>query len=105
MNSVKQILKENWKSYLKANNPTDHQKREVQKMIGCSKNSCNSRICSSCGKRYADDWSNNLKCYLIPKPKRHVVLTVPSLLRPILRNWKNLNVLIRSSRDFFKGFT
>jgi len=60
MYSVRQILKENWKYYLKTNSPTNHQKREIQKMLDCSKNSCNSRICSSCGKRYTDAWSNNL---------------------------------------------
>lgn len=41
MYSVRQILKENWKSYLKAHNSTDHQRRETEKMIDCSKNSCN----------------------------------------------------------------
>ena len=104
MYSVRQILKENWKSYLKTNRPTNHQKNEIQKMIDCSKNSCNSRICSSCGKRYADTWPENLKNNLHPAPRRHVVLTVPSLLRPVLRNWKNLSILIRSSKDFFKSF-
>ena len=105
MHSVRQILKENWKNYVKNHNPTEHQKREVHKMIDCSKNSCNSRICSSCGKRYADIWSKNLENGLRPTPCRHVVLTVPSLLRPILRDWKNLNTLLHSSRDFFKSFT
>lgn len=104
MYSVRQILIENWGNYLKKHTLTNHQKREVQKMIDCSKNSCNSRICTSCGKRYADNWSENLKRNLRPIPMRHIVLTVPSLLRPILRNWNNLNILLRSSRDFFKGF-
>src|SRR3989338_865195 len=104
MYSIRQILKENWGNYLKKHNPTAHQKREIQKMLDCSKNSCNSRICSSCGKRYTDTWSNNIVKRLYPLPRRHVVLTVPSLLRHSLRNWKNLNTLIRSSKDFFKGF-
>jgi len=77
MYSVRQILKENWKEYLKSHKPLDYQKYEVEKMINCSKNSCNSRICSSCGKRYADDWSRKL----LFKPKSHIVLTVPSSLR------------------------
>ena len=105
MHSVKQIIKENWKSYLRAYNPTNHQRWEIIKMMDCSKNSCNSRICSSCGKRYNDVWSNNLVKRLYPFPCRHVVLTVPSLLRPVLRNWRNLNILIRSSMDFFNSFT
>ena len=104
MYSIRQILKENWGNYLKKRNPTSQQKREIQKMIDCSKNSCNSRICSSCGKRYADTWSQNLKDNLHPAPCRHVVLTVPSLLRQVLKNWSNLSILMRSSRDFFKDF-
>lgn len=104
MYSIRQILKENWVQYLEKHTTTYHQKKEIQKMIDCSKNSCNSRICSSCGKRYADTWSQNLKDNLHPAPCRHVVLTVPSLLIPILRNWNNLNILLRSSRDFFKNF-
>ncbi|MBI3035438.1 transposase zinc-binding domain-containing protein [Candidatus Woesearchaeota archaeon] len=102
MRSVRQILKENWPQYLKRHAATYHQKREIQKMVDCSKNSCNSRICSSCGKRYADTWSQNLKDNLHPAPCRHVVLTAPSLLRPILRDWNNLNILLQSSRDFFR---
>jgi len=104
MHSVRQIIKENWKCYLKKNNPTNHQRKEVGKMLDCSKNSCNSRICSSCGKRYADAWANNLKSNLHPAPQKHVILTVPSFLRPILRNWDNLSILMRSSMDFFKSF-
>ncbi|MBI2658464.1 transposase zinc-binding domain-containing protein [Candidatus Woesearchaeota archaeon] len=78
MYSVRQIIKENWKSYLKTHSPTAHQKEEIQKMIDCSKNSCNSRICSSCGKRYADDWANNLVNAYARFHARHVVLTTPS---------------------------
>ena len=104
MYSVRQILKENWRSYLEKHIPTDNQKKEVQKMMDCSKNSCNSRICSSCGKRYADTWSENIKRTLYPAPYRHVVLTVPSLLRLVLRDWINLNILLRSSKDFFKNY-
>ncbi|MBI4451956.1 transposase zinc-binding domain-containing protein [Candidatus Woesearchaeota archaeon] len=105
MYSVRQILEENWGDYLKKDNPTIHQKREIQKMIDCSKNSCNSRICNSRGKRYADNWSENLKSNPRPTPRKHIVLTVPYLLRPILRNWNNLNTLLRSSKYFFKCFT
>lgn len=96
MYSVRQILRENWKKYLKTHNPAGHQRDEIQKILNCSKNSCNSRMCSSCGKRYADDWSKNLNF----NPKRHTVLTVPSFLRENLRDWNNLSTLIRSSRDF-----
>ena len=105
MYSVRQIFKENWKSYLRTHKPTDHQKREVEKMIDCSKNSCNSRICSSCGKRYTDQWADRLSSFLFQAPHRHVVLTVPSFLRPVLRNWSNIRILMNSSLDFFNSCT
>ncbi len=104
MNSVRQIVKENWKSYLQTHEPTTHQKEEVEKMIACSKSSCNSRICSSCGKRYADEWSHKLPNFLLPVPHRHVVLTIPSFLRPTLRDWNNISVLMRASWDFFNKY-
>lgn len=102
MYSVRQIIKENWKHYLKINNPLKYQKKEIEKLLTCSKNSCNSRICSSCGKRYTDDWANNLKNILSESRYKHIVLTVPSFLREILRNWQKLSILMKSSRDFLK---
>lgn len=104
MYTVRQILKENWKVYLKTHTLTKHQQEEVEKMINCSKNSCNSRICSCCGKRYADDWSNTLSKFLHPVPHRHVVLTIPALLRPLLRDWDNINLFLKSSWDFFSDY-
>jgi hypothetical protein len=100
MFTVKKIFRENWSKYLKHNSVTNHQKYEVGKMLKCSKHSCNSRICSSCGKRYADQWSDKLKDYLLPIPHKHAVLTVPSLLRDELRNWNKLKIFIDSSNSF-----
>jgi hypothetical protein len=100
MYSVRQILKDNWRSYLRNNKVKDYQKKEVEKTINCNKFGCNSRICSSCGKRYTDQWSDRLSSYLFPVPHKHVLLTVPSLLRPILRNWNNIRILMNSSMDF-----
>jgi hypothetical protein len=104
MYTIRQILKDNWNDYKKAHQVKDYQIKEVEKMINCSKNSCNSRICSSCGKRYADDWSNGLKEFLPKTNHKHIVLTAPSFLRSILRNWYNLKILMDSSRDFLWGF-
>lgn len=98
MHTVKQIITENWKLFLKKHVVLSYQKYEVEKMLNCSKNSCNSRICSSCGKRYADNWSNNLD--LSSGPHKHLIFTVPSYLRPVLRDWNNLTILMKSSRDF-----
>jgi hypothetical protein len=97
MYSVRKIIAENWKSYTSRFKVGYNKKREVEKMLNCSRNSCNSRVCSSCGKRYADVWSNVLPF----RPVKHVVLTVPSCLRYVFGNWINLSVLMRSSRDFF----
>ena len=99
--TVKQILRENWYNYLKTHNVNDYQLKEVEKTINCDKHSCNSRICSSCGKRYTDDWSDRLKNYLLPLEHKHVVLTIPAILRPILRGWDNVKLLMDSSKSFF----
>jgi hypothetical protein len=99
---LRKILKENWKSYLKTHTPTEHQRIEVNKMINCSRSSCNSRFCTSCGKRYTDDWSNFIKSKLLNTQNKHVVLTVPSFLRQHLRNWNKLSILMKSSWDFLK---
>jgi DNA-directed RNA polymerase subunit N (RpoN/RPB10) len=98
MYSVRKIIAENWEFYISRFKVDSHSKREVEKMLDCSRNSCNSRICSSCGKRYADAWSNALPFL----PVKHVVLTVPSCLRLVLGDWANLGVLMRSSKDFFQ---
>jgi hypothetical protein len=95
------ILKENWNDYIKKYPTTRHQRNEVNKMLSCSKSSCNSRLCSSCGKRYADDWADVLQDILPGKQFSHVVLTVPYFLRTYFRDWKNLSVLMQSSRAFF----
>ena len=79
MYSVRQILKDNWKHYLENNKVEDYQKKEIEKMIHCSTFGCNSRVCTSCGKRYTDQWSDKLSRYLFQVSHRHVLLTVPSL--------------------------
>lgn len=60
-------------------------------MINCSKASCNSRICSSCGKRYADNWPKNIS--LLNFPHLHITLTVSSLLWPYLKK-ENLKIFM-----------
>jgi hypothetical protein len=103
MITVKQIFQENWKVYLKRNTVTYCQKKEVEKMLNCHKHSCNSRICSSCGKRYTDQWSNKLTDYLLPIPHQHIVLTVPALITNTLKDWNNLKVLMESSNSFLRN--
>src|SRR3989338_7312525 len=97
MITVKKIFQENWNEYLKRNTLTYNQKKEVEKMLNCHKHSCNSRICSSCGKRYTDQWSGRLQGFLFPVGHNHVVLTVPAILRSKLRDWGKLRFLMDSS--------
>ena len=42
--------------------------------------SCNSRLCSRCGKRYADVWAEELANHLLPCVHRHIVLTISDRL-------------------------
>lgn len=42
--------------------------------------SCNSRLCSRCGKKYADTWAEELANYLLPCTHRHIVLTISDKL-------------------------
>jgi len=104
MFSVRQILKDNWDRYVQRHNPNKYQRQVVRAMLKCSKSSCNSRLCSSCGKRFTDSWANWIKDYLYDINHFHVLLTIPAILRPKLRKWKNLKILMDSSRDFLDQF-
>jgi len=44
--------------------------------------SCKSRLCSRCGKRYADIWAEELANHLLPCVHRHIVLTISEKLWP-----------------------
>jgi hypothetical protein len=83
---------------------TDHQKAEVEKMLGCGDPengfatfmclecgemvrvsfSCKSRVCSSCGKVHADEWSKQLSGRMFNVTHRHITFTVPDELWPVL---------------------
>lgn len=124
--SVKQILISGWAAYVATHNEvTEYQRKEVEKAIGCydSQNGCfvyycahcneyvfqsmgcNSRICSCCGKRYADQWSHSLSQAMFKVSHRHFVMSVPSALWPFLRDWKNCKVYmdaaIAAVQDYF----
>lgn len=101
--TVRKILQENWKNYLKEHKVTDYQRKEIEKAINCSKHSCNSRICSNCGKRYSDQWSNQLQKRLFPIDHKHIVLTVPAVLRPKLRDWNKLKSVIDVANSFLSN--
>lgn len=48
--------------------------------------SCKSKLCSRCGKKHTDIWSQNVAEYLLNTNHRHIVLTVPEMLWEIFIN-------------------
>ena len=93
---------DNWERYQQeyAEQVTEHQVSEVEKMLGCrdAKNgfatyicmncgeqeqvpfSCKSRICSSCGKVHAEEWAKQLSSRMFNVVHRHITFTIPDVL-------------------------
>jgi hypothetical protein len=83
---------------------------EVEKMLSCKDSSrgffvyycpccddscivyfgCNSRLCSCCGKNYTDKWSKSLKKALFDVTHRHIVMSVPEDLWPVIKSHREL---------------
>lgn len=110
--SVKQILTFSWETYRLTHEVPDYQVKEVEKSLNCygygngcfvfyckhcdkyifQSYGCNSRLCSCCGKRYADQWSASLARSMFPVPHRHIVFSIPPELWEFLKNkalWKD----------------
>lgn len=97
---------DNWQRYQAkyGEQVTPHQVAEVEKMLRCGDPaygfatyiclncgetkrvafSCKSRVCSSCGKVHADEWSQQLVGRLFNVSHRHITFTVADKLWPIL---------------------
>ena len=45
---------------------------------------CKSRLCTHCGKKYADQWAAELSLRMFDVTHRHMVFTVSHILRPYL---------------------
>lgn len=117
-NTVQRILAENWQKYLETHSVKPYQKKEVEKAIRCHDKTkgfirkdntiltfgCNSRICSSCGKRYADQWADSLKDRLFSLPHRHVVMTIPRCLWRRMENWERLKKYMDTSANTIHQF-
>ena len=109
--SVKQIFQENWGDYLKTHKVREIEKVEVEKMLSCKDSSrggfwyycnnckeyrfvpfgCNSRLCSCCGKRYADQWASMLSERLMRNIfHRHLVFGIPDMLWKYFHNDRKL---------------
>ena len=123
--SVRLILAFCWFYYIKTHNVRDVEVKEVKKALDCygHKNGCfvyccldcgrwifqslgcNARICSCCGKRYADSWAVDLSKRMFKVPHRHVVLSVASELWPYLKdNWPLLKVYQDSAIDALNDY-
>lgn len=103
--------------------------KEVEKMLSCKDESrgfwtyycvkcdeyhnvysgCNSRLCSHCGKRYADKWAEKLVENTFNVPHKHIVLGLPPLLWEELHNhrdaWKILFDTVIKLLKWFYGLT
>jgi len=122
--TVKEILKYGFKDYCSSNEVMDYQLKEVEKAINCYEHEngcyliyckhcdkfifqslgCNSRICSCCGKRYTDQWSNSLAKAMFSVSHRHFVMSVPDDLWPFLRDWNMMKIYMDSAINSFNEF-
>ena len=119
---VKEIFQDNhnWDCYRYFNRDKirDVELKEVDKMLSCKDSSrgyfiyhcrecneiytvyfgCNSRLCSNCGKNYTDQWAKRLTYSMLNVPHRHIVLSMPDRLWPIVQSNKDLyNVVMDSA--------
>lgn len=105
------MFSEHWETFKEAHKdelrPVEIE--EVEKMLSCRDESkgfwtcyckkcdkyykvylgCNSRLCSCCGKRYADKWAENLVKNTFDVPHKHVVFGLPPLLWQELQQDRN----------------
>jgi ribosomal protein L37AE/L43A len=51
---------------------------------------CNSRVCTHCGKKFADKWADRIVKHTFDVKHRHVVLTIPEHLRPYFNHDRRL---------------
>ena len=107
--SIKSIFSDHWKSIkleLSRRYESSHWKsivESVEKMLSCREPSngyaeyicthcgtkkkspftCKGRFCTSCGKKYTDEWVHRTVGELIDVAHRHLVLTIPEELREV----------------------
>ncbi len=56
--------------------------------------SCNTSLCTQCGKRFTDAWAKRLVNRMFPFPHLRIVFTLPAQLRPYLQNNKKLIAVV-----------
>lgn len=121
---------DNWRQFLLSGHA--HQLRpviisEVEKMLKCRRMengfatficlhcgqtrqiafSCKSKICSRCGKKHTDVWSQQLSEKLLNSSHRHIILTVSDKLWPYFYNDSKLQKLMLDTASdlIYKLFT
>ncbi|MEW6215747.1 MAG: transposase [Nitrospirota bacterium] len=108
--SIKSIFRDHWKSLKQGlsrryeSSHWDSIVGSVEKMLSCRDPSngyaeyictkcgtkkrvpftCKSRFCTSCGKKYVDEWVDKTVDEIIDVPHRHIVFTIPEELRDII---------------------
>ncbi len=122
--AVRSILEQCWESYVSRNDVTDYQRKEVEKALQCygsdngsfvsycftcdeyvfQSKGCNSRLCSHCGKRYTDQWSDRLGKSMFPVSHRHFVMSVSDVLWPYLRDWNWMKAYMNSAIVAFNEY-
>lgn len=111
--SVKTIFEDAWENYVEmfGNDLRQVEIEEVGKMLSCKglkrgyfeykcdacntvvtvPFGCNSRLCSCCGKRYADKWADKIaKTTIKGVEYRHLTFSMPDILWPYF--WKNMKL-------------
>jgi hypothetical protein len=127
MQMIKRIFQDHWEKYQGFHGDTlrEVEIREVDRMLHCKDPergftsyrcpecgevkilgfTCKSRMCTSCGKKYADIWAEKLAGDIYRLPHKHVVLTIPEQLREYYaRDRSLLKVLIDSAARLIKNF-
>lgn len=116
--SVKQIFKEHWNRFVENHKTRKVEREEVEKMLSCKEGDCfacyckkcdkimivpfgcNSRLCSSCGKRHADNWAKRLVKRLFPgKVHRHLVFGMPDMLWAYIKENRKLQKIVMDAAN------
>lgn len=58
---------------------------------------CKSRLCTHCGKKYADQWAGELSLRMFDVTHRHMVFTISHVLRPYLEKNRSLWTVVADS--------
>lgn len=120
---MRKILRDNWGKFTHkfSNDPMlDTASEFVEDMLACQdpKNgyieymcvfcgeskyvpfTCKSKLCPTCGKRYADKWAENLSHRLLNVPHRYIVFTIHNSLWPFFsKDKKRLSILYQASAE------